>query len=287
MNTPLFNGIDVSQYQGIIGWEQVAKSNIDFAIIRLGYAGYDGMITLDSFFQRNAEEAMKSQIPIGVYVYSYCRTKEAARLAASQTLSFIKPYQLKYPVIFDIENSLYQKYDKFANSILAAAYLNLIEKGQYYAMLYTYTDFANTYLEMDMLKKFDVWIADYHNPITYQGDYGIWQYSNQGAVNGISVPVDLDYSYRNYPEIISEAKLNPYIPPQKKWAVHVFSFENQLTAIALRNALKLLDINSEVKLISVNKYMVSISDLPSFERASEIQDALKLLKNYYSEIIAE
>ena len=32
----LTNGIDVSQYQGLINWE-VVKNHIDFAIIRCGY----------------------------------------------------------------------------------------------------------------------------------------------------------------------------------------------------------------------------------------------------------
>ena len=32
----LTNGIDVSQYQGLINWE-IVKNHVDFAIIRCGY----------------------------------------------------------------------------------------------------------------------------------------------------------------------------------------------------------------------------------------------------------
>ena len=33
-------GIDVSKYQGEINWERVAASGVQFAFIRVGWAGY-------------------------------------------------------------------------------------------------------------------------------------------------------------------------------------------------------------------------------------------------------
>ena len=48
----LTNGIDVSQYQGLINWE-VVKNHIDFAIIRCGY-GQDIIGQDDELFKRNA-----------------------------------------------------------------------------------------------------------------------------------------------------------------------------------------------------------------------------------------
>ena len=47
----LTNGIDVSQYQGLINWE-VVKNHIDFAIIRCGY-GQDIIGQDDELFKRN------------------------------------------------------------------------------------------------------------------------------------------------------------------------------------------------------------------------------------------
>ena len=38
----------------------------------------------------------------------------------------------------------------------------------------------------------------------------MWQYSSKGKVNGISTDVDLDYCYKDYPNIIKKAGLNGY-----------------------------------------------------------------------------
>ena len=40
-NLTSYAGIDVSAFQGNINWKKVKESGIDFAIIRLGYRGYE------------------------------------------------------------------------------------------------------------------------------------------------------------------------------------------------------------------------------------------------------
>ena len=40
---------------------------------------------------------------------------------------------------------------------------------------------------------------------------GIWQYSETGTVDGISGNVDLNISYKNYPEIMKNKGLNGFI----------------------------------------------------------------------------
>ena len=49
-------GVDVSTFQGDIDWKKVKKSGMEFAIIRLGFRGYEsGKIVLDSKFEDNIE----------------------------------------------------------------------------------------------------------------------------------------------------------------------------------------------------------------------------------------
>ena len=72
----LTNGIDVSQYQGLINWE-VVKNHIDFAIIRCGY-GQDIIGQDDELFKRNADECTRLNIPFGVYLYSYAKNVETS-----------------------------------------------------------------------------------------------------------------------------------------------------------------------------------------------------------------
>ena len=74
-------GIDVSQWQGEIDWEKVKSAGAEFAIIRLGYQkGYDKENALDPYFVKNMEGAKSNGIDVGIYFYSYAKTKKEALL---------------------------------------------------------------------------------------------------------------------------------------------------------------------------------------------------------------
>ena len=49
-------GLDVSEFQGTVDWEQVKAAGYQFAMLRAGY----GFGTLDQQFQRNAAECTGS-----------------------------------------------------------------------------------------------------------------------------------------------------------------------------------------------------------------------------------
>lgn len=47
-------GIDVSTHQGTIDWQAVRTAGIEFAIIRLGFRGYEtGELVVDDRFEEN------------------------------------------------------------------------------------------------------------------------------------------------------------------------------------------------------------------------------------------
>ena len=61
-------GIDVSYHQGDIDWEAVKADGVDFAMIRLGYRGYEsGQLNLDERFHEYAQDAVAAGLEIGVY----------------------------------------------------------------------------------------------------------------------------------------------------------------------------------------------------------------------------
>lgn len=62
-------------------------------------------------------------------------------------------------------------------------------------MVHTYTSYANTELDMDALKAFDLWIADYRTRRPTR-KHGIWQYTSEGTVPGITGDVDLNHAYK-------------------------------------------------------------------------------------------
>ncbi len=208
-------GIDVSKYQGEIDWEKVRADGYEFAIIRVGWCGYDGLVTqgFDNYFDKNMKGATEAGLNIGVYLYSYAKTPEAAVVAAGEVLKFVEPYNLLYPIMFDFEDAeLYSGFSRDLNSRICSAFLNEIEANNYYSMLYSYTYFLSAYLDMTTLEKYDLWVADYRGYVGYTGDYGIWQYSSTGSVDGIVGNVDLNISYKDYPAIIKAAGLNGQLP---------------------------------------------------------------------------
>ena len=85
-----------------------------------------------------------------------------------------------------------------------------MEKAGYYVVIYSSKDWLVNKLNMSKLTKYDVWVAQWNSECTYEGNYGLWQYSDKGKVNGISGNVDLDYAFKDYPTIISRAGLNGF-----------------------------------------------------------------------------
>jgi len=64
------NGIDVSKWQGKIDWTKVKQSGIDFAFIRIGYRGENGIIYKDDNADYNIQQAQKADVLVGVYFFS-------------------------------------------------------------------------------------------------------------------------------------------------------------------------------------------------------------------------
>lgn len=199
-------GIDVSKYQGTINWPQVKAAGYNFAFIRVGYCNYDGTINdgYDPYYQTNMAGAIAAGINVGVYVYSYAKTVSSAKVCAQAVAEKVKPYTITMPIAFDCEDSaLYSQIDKQTNTDICKAFLSETKNLGYYPILYTYTNFAKTLLDMSQLSAYDLWLADYTGNPSYTGPYTIWQYSSKGSVSGISGNVDMNIAYKDYPSIIS------------------------------------------------------------------------------------
>lgn len=203
-------GIDVSSHQGKIDWGKVKK---DFAILRAGWSWYQGGMNIDTRFLENAAGVQAAGIPWGVYLYAYDKTPAAARIAANRLADLLDDYKLDYPVAYDFEDNQYLATGKASNTAICKAFLDTIRARGYYPILYTYTSFAMSYLEMDKLTEYDFWVADYTGKVGWPGAYSIWQRSAKGQVDGISTAVDLNTAYKDYPTIIREAGLNGYDKP--------------------------------------------------------------------------
>ena len=200
----IYNGIDVSRFQGEIDWEQVADAGIDYAIIRVGLRGStEGKLLEDDNFVYNIENAIANGIDVGVYFYSQAITDEEALEEAQFVLDLIEPYDLAYPVVLDVEsadstsartNGLSQ--DQYTS--IAKLFCETVEGAGYKAVIYGNVKSFTLLLNANELTSYDTWIAYYGTPLYYPYEFGMWQYSSSGTVAGIDGDVDLNISVVDY-----------------------------------------------------------------------------------------
>lgn len=203
------DGIDVSRHQGTIDWTKVKKAGIDFVMIRAGYGMYSDQV--DANFKTNIAGAQKAGIECGVYWYSYAVSTSEALKEAQVCYNAIKGYKLSYPVAFDIEDDSQTHLTMTQISNITKVFCDYLESKKYYVSVYSYASLLNTKMNSSVLSSYDIWVA--HTGVSkpnFSGNYGMWQYSHTGKVNGISGNVDLNYGYKDYPGIIKKNKLNGY-----------------------------------------------------------------------------
>ena len=198
----MLKGIDVSEHQGRINWEQV-KDHVDFVMLRAGY----GRNNIDKQFIRNIEECNRLGIPVGIYWFSYAWNEEMARNEAKYVLEAIKGYRVDYPISYDLEYDTLNYASKNGVTIgkrLATDMINTfcstIEQSGYKAMNYANPDFINNKFYNNEVN-YPLWLAWYGVSEDRAKAYNpsMWQYSESGSMPGIGTnSVDMNYCYEDF-----------------------------------------------------------------------------------------
>lgn len=206
----LKKGVDVSVYQKVIDWEKAAADGVDFAFIRAGYRGWgSGKLVDDSYMQTNIENALKSGVQVGVYVYSQATTIEEAQEEADYLISRVKGYDITLPLVIDFEYAeqngsytgrLYEAQLTRAEATeICNAFCAKVEAAGYRSAVY-----ANKYMVEKKLNAGDLgtlWLANYcldqsaTGQYAYKGDHEFWQCTSSGTVDGIPGRTDLNFWY--------------------------------------------------------------------------------------------
>ncbi len=197
-------GIDVSKFQGKIDWDKVKAAGVEFAIIRVGFRGYnEGTLELDPYFEENIKGATESGIHVGVYFFSQAITVEEAKEEAQFVLDKIKGYKVTYPVIIDTEHVT--TYPARANSLsrqhrtdIAKVFCEEVKAHGYKPMIYANTKWMVMGIDLEQLSDYDLWFAYYGNNLSFPYQYDILQYSDTGKIDGINHAVDLNISFKDY-----------------------------------------------------------------------------------------
>lgn len=200
-------GIDVSKYQELIYWEKVKAAGIEFAIIRAGLGKY--ITQIDPRFEQNAFGALGAGLHVGAYWFSYATSAAEARQEAQACAQVLEPYKGKFdfPIYFDYEYDS-EEYSKKQGvtptqelrESLAEAFCEEIQAQGWRAGVYTNNDYLKNRWRLDVLKQWEIWLADYTGGPDVS--CGMQQTGSTGTVNGISGNVDTDTAFVDYPSLI-------------------------------------------------------------------------------------
>ena len=187
--------IDVSVYQGDIDWNKVKKTDVDGAIIRLGYGtSYTtDACVMDKKFERNYNASTSLGLLYGIYLYSYAIDNTSAKIEANFVLDNLKKYKVSKDVViyYDLEeNPWTSNLSKNSYHNIVNTFTSILENNGYKVRVYTYKFWAENKMDTFVRNKLD-WIAQYYDNCTYNGSYIGWQYTSSGRVDGINGDVDI------------------------------------------------------------------------------------------------
>lgn len=199
-------GVDVSKYQGDIDWEKVAADDVEYAFIRLGIRGYtEGAIQEDENFEDNINGALDHDLQVGVYFFTQAVSVEEAEEEAQFVLDAIEPYDVRYPVVLDVEdvsnsNARTRDLTKEERTQYCIAFCEMIKNAGYKPMIYGNLKTFMMMLDLEQLEDYDKWFALYDEQVYYPYAFKVWQYTASGQVDGIEGDVDLNISFEDLAE---------------------------------------------------------------------------------------
>ncbi len=189
-------GVDVSEWQGEIQWQEAAESGIDFAVLRCGFRRYgSGNLEQDALFEANYSGASEAGLRRGVYFFSQAIIPEEARAEAAYVLEMLGGRALELPVFYDWEAVTAEEgrangLDGETVTACAAAFCQAIEAGGYEAGVYFNLQMGYHTYGLEQVQAYTWWLAEPGSHPTFYYETHLWQYDHQGTVPGIEGGAD-------------------------------------------------------------------------------------------------
>jgi lysozyme len=185
-----YDGLDISHHQGLIDWDKVAQDKqIKFVYIK----ATEGSDHVDEYYARNVAGATKAGIPVGAYHYLTSGSALTAQVA--NFARTVNPQLLELRPMVDIEAEGVKGWSKSQIADSLEAFVTLMQKQYHiWPIIYSYTRFFKENLS-PRFNEFHLFLAHYENnaPIVKGAlRHSLWQHTDQGSIDGIPLPVDLD-----------------------------------------------------------------------------------------------
>lgn len=187
----VYEGIDVSNWQGYIDYNMVKSSGIDIVYIKAS----QGSNTKDAYFDINYENAKANGLKVGFYHYVMARSVQEAEQEATFFASVIagKIPDCKLAMDFEAFGDLSgNEINEISNTFLETV-KRLTNKE---VILYSDLFNAQNTFSSELAENYQLWLAYYSNNLldveTKWENYVGLQYTDRGIVSGIEGEVDRD-----------------------------------------------------------------------------------------------
>lgn len=231
---PVYEGIDVSTYQGDINYTKVKEAGIEIVYIKAS----EGTYLVDPEFRNNYRKAKENGLKVGFYHYVVARTKEEAIQEAEFFYAVIKGTSPDCRLAMDFE-SFGELTNEQINEISLAFLQKLQDLTKKKVVIYSNAYSARTKFSVELAQMYPLWIAEYGVEVpTSNVNWSNWigfQYTDEGKINGIEGYVDRDKFTKEIfldtaGEIIPEPE-NPQ-PPENNEIIYIVKRGDTLSQIA-------------------------------------------------------
>lgn len=189
-NNDIYNGIDVSNWQGYIDYSQVKNSGIEIVYIKSS----QGTNIVDPYFRINYTNAKANGLKVGFYHYLTATNETEAVSQAEFFVSVISKTTPDCRLAMDFE-----RFGDLSNGEINNISIAFLEKVKELTgkevIIYSDEFNARNVFGEELANKYPLWVAEYGVSEPRQTNWKSWdgfQYSNQGEVKGVRGYVDLD-----------------------------------------------------------------------------------------------
>lgn len=183
-------GVDISQHNAYIDFKKLKNDDCKFVIIRIGWIGNKNNHTLDTYFESYYQKAKENDLPVGIYVYNYCKSVVAVDSGCQWIEQHLKGKTIELPIFIDMEDSSIVSCGKENLTNQAKYFCSYFNKRGYNTGVYANKNWFTNYLDINQLLNYKIWLAEWNSNITFKYKVDLWQYTSHGYFEGITGRVD-------------------------------------------------------------------------------------------------
>lgn len=186
-----YKGIDVSNWQGYINYEEVKNAGIEVAYIKAS----QGSNIKDAYFDINYENAKQNGIKVGFYHFLTATNEEEAQAEARFFSSVISGKTADCKLVMDYE--VFGGVGREQINNIARIFLETVEEITNKEVI-IYSDLSNARdtFDVSLAQDYELWLAyygNYNELVNVQTNWETYigvQYSDRGIVDGVNGRVD-------------------------------------------------------------------------------------------------